>query len=399
MNIKTMMRGVTSQQMNQTRNTAATKENQSSENGVIQPLSKGPDVSAIQVKNKPVLSIDSYSRQSTGSYDSYESTVKNSEGNGDFTHVLGYNDDGTEILQTIKGTMQTASEDTLFLSQEALDSLKDKSQSLLQFGDTYPEYESSAKQDIFGENTGVYDKNPKDTTFPTFDKVDKPSFDNQAEFDAWHDDFVKTNEDTKEALMNAINQIFKENGIEVPEGVALNFTVDPYDYAIHVTFNAKETGEEVDFLTPEMEKKIEEALNKGDNGKNLYDHILYSNQNVSDEFSGESYDWNLEVLKGEGAKKVFDLVKEYTGYDVRDLVAEDGKLLTPDGEDVWELMTENYAKVHGEDHDYGKQIKEMEMLKSTRYEDIINLGWESQLHSNMTIVYKDGELSDFKPMQ
>lgn len=386
MNIKSMVRGFMPQEMNQKRNTTTAKESQPSENGTINPLGKGPDVSGMRVDTTSAMSIKNDEATAT--------TNAKSSGDDGLSWVLGYNNDGSEIVYNIQGTMQTAGQDTLFLSQEALDSLKDKSESLLDMPIQQP---SNSNQDIVGNYTGTYDKNSEDTTFPTFDKVDKPSLDNQAEFEAWHSDFVKTNADTTEALTNAINQIFKDNGIEVPEGVALNFSVDPYDYAIHVSFNSKETGEKVDFLTPEMEQKIEDALNQGDNGKNLYEHILYSNQNVNDEFSGESYDWNLEVLKGEGAKKVFDLVKDYTGYDVRDLVAQDGKLLTPEGEDVWELMTEKYAEVHGDDHDYGKQVKEMEILKSTRYEDIINLGWESQLHSNMTIMYKDGELSDFKP--
>lgn len=394
MDIKTMLRGFMPQELNQKRSTTSIKENQINESSKTKSVGKDAYVSGVQGKNSNIKSFDSYER--TTEVGTAIETEKNSETDY-FTHVIGYNDDGTEIVQTISKTMQTASEDTLHLSQEALDSLKDKTESLLDYAEKQLNYESNSKQDIFGSNTSEYDRNPEDTTFPTFDKVDKPSLDNQAEFDAWYSDFVKTNTDTKDAIENAINQIFKENGIEIPEGVALNLSVDPYDYTINVTFNLKETGEEVDFLTPKMEKTIEDALNKGDNGKNLYDHILYSNQNVENEYSGEAYDWELEVLKGEGAKKVFDLIKDYTGYDVRELVSEDGKLLTPDGEDVWELMTKKYEEVHGEEYNYGKQAKELEILKSTRYEDIANLGWESQLHSNMTIVYKDGELATYKP--
>ena len=67
----------------------------------------------------------------------------------------------------------------------------------------------------------------------------------------------------REQIDQSIQNIFTESGIDIPADASFQLTVDPSDYSIHVT------GLE----DKELTEAIEQALNRGDNGKNLYDHL------------------------------------------------------------------------------------------------------------------------------
>ena len=67
----------------------------------------------------------------------------------------------------------------------------------------------------------------------------------------------------REQINRSIQDIFAESGIDVPADASFQLTVDPSDYSIHVTGLEDE----------ELAQSIEQALNRGDNGKNLYDHL------------------------------------------------------------------------------------------------------------------------------
>ena len=67
----------------------------------------------------------------------------------------------------------------------------------------------------------------------------------------------------REQIDQSIQNIFAESGIDVPADASFQLTVDPSDYSIHVTGLDDE----------DLAQAIEQALNRGDNGKNLYDHL------------------------------------------------------------------------------------------------------------------------------
>lgn len=74
---------------------------------------------------------------------------------------------------------------------------------------------------------------------------------------------MQANQACREQIDQSIQDIFAESGIAVPADAAFRLTVDQSDYSIHVT------GLEDEELTEAMEQ----ALNRGDNGKNLYNHL------------------------------------------------------------------------------------------------------------------------------
>ncbi|MFQ8879154.1 MAG: hypothetical protein ACLR7N_11990 [Roseburia hominis] len=62
---------------------------------------------------------------------------------------------------------------------------------------------------------------------------------------------MEYNRETRDAINDVVNHLFRKNGIVISEDTALRLTVDPYDYYIH--------AEGVD---EEMAGRIEAALNQ-----------------------------------------------------------------------------------------------------------------------------------------
>ena len=74
---------------------------------------------------------------------------------------------------------------------------------------------------------------------------------------------MQANQACRKQIDQSIQDILAESGIEVPADAAFRLNVDQSDYSIHVT------GLEDEELTEAMEQ----ALNRGSNGKNLYNHL------------------------------------------------------------------------------------------------------------------------------
>ena len=73
---------------------------------------------------------------------------------------------------------------------------------------------------------------------------------------------MEANQAFREGMDEAIQYIFKQEGIEIPEGASFRLTVDP-DYTIHVSGLEDE----------KLAESIAQALNSGDNGENLHQHL------------------------------------------------------------------------------------------------------------------------------
>lgn len=91
------------------------------------------------------------------------------------------------------------------------------------------------------------------------------------------------------AARNQIDQsvqtLLAENGIDLADDTSFRLTVDPTSYSIKVS------GLEDDALT----EAIEQALNRGDNGKNLYDHLKLSTP-AGEELGVEYADGHLAAV-------------------------------------------------------------------------------------------------------
>ncbi len=124
----------------------------------------------------------------------------------------------------------------------------------------------------------------------------------------------------RQMLNNQINNIFQKNNIELKDGENYYLSVNPYDYYISV-----------EGVNEDKKHAMEQALNVGDNGKNLWSHIYY----CSTRDEAKSSQTNLLSYQ---KHRTFLDVYEYTGYKLNELEPANGTYYTPDGKDIKVLI-------------------------------------------------------------
>lgn len=189
---------------------------------------------------------------------------------------------------------------------------------------------------------------------------------------------VDYNQGVRDEINASVNQLFKEHGIVLPEGTDLLLTVDPYENKIHAGG-----------VDEELAEKIENALNKGKNGYNLYSHLLFCNPANAGMPEPPQYSSG-----GEFKSTLYQVVKEFTGYDIRELENRDGKFFAPDGRELWDVLTEKYNEFcKQEGIDYIPTFRLDGNIKGI-YNTVAAIGWENYPDKNLSIGYKDGFLYD-----
>lgn len=111
---------------------------------------------------------------------------------------------------------------------------------------------------------------------------------------------TQANQACRERIGQSIQNIFAGSGIETPDSFRL--TVDQTDYSIHVV------GVEDEELTEAMEQ----ALNRGDNGKNLYNHLKLTVPN-GEELGVDYADGHLASVDTQMDDKTLAEVKRQAG--------------------------------------------------------------------------------------
>lgn len=185
---------------------------------------------------------------------------------------------------------------------------------------------------------------------------------------------MEWNQEIRDKMNDTIHQAFEENGIVIPKDADLKLTVDPYDFFIHASG-----------VNEELARAIEEALNQGKNGYNLYNHISFCdpvNYGVEEPY---------QYIQGDKEKMVvYHFVNRLTGYDIRELENRDGKFYTPNGEDLWGVLKDKYSKLVADGNADASVLEEYEAA----YQRIAKAGWDRTTDCNLTIGYKDGFLYD-----
>ncbi len=126
-------------------------------------------------------------------------------------------------------------------------------------------------------------------------------------------------------MVNAqINTILSTNGISLSDNKQISFSVDPYDYRI--TLDG--TG---DF---DLKNRIEQALNVGENGKQLFNHIRSSAR-------GNGITSSQVTEEGTLKYELYHETQRVTGLDISLLTERDGSYYTESGEDIIELYNKS----------------------------------------------------------
>lgn len=154
-----------------------------------------------------------------------------------------------------------------------------------------------------------------------------------------------------------------------------SFTVDPYSYYISV-----------DGVDDSLKQPMEQALNQGSNGKNLYKHILTCSTQDGCNSSQVSADSKLKF-------QAFQQVYEYIGLKLNELDERGGTYYTKDGEDIKELVRTAVDKSGTVPCDYKAQVKQW---ICGMISEISGKGWNNVADMNLSILFQSGRLIDTK---
>ena len=180
----------------------------------------------------------------------------------------------------------------------------------------------------------------------------------------------------RQTINRQISNILSGAGIDtagIPDTCA--FTVDPYSYYISV-----------DGVDDSLKQSMEQALNQGNNGKNLYKHILTCSTQDGCNSSQVSANSKLKY-------QAFQQVYEYTGLKLNELEERGGTYYTKDGEDIKELVRSAVDKSGAVPGDYKTQVKEW---ICGMISDISGKGWNNVADMNLSILFQSGRLIDTK---
>ena len=184
---------------------------------------------------------------------------------------------------------------------------------------------------------------------------------------------VVANQNARDQIEGAVNEALADNGITIPDGVSFRLSVDPYDHYISV-LGLEDTS---------VAKLIEQVLNTGNNGRNLYYHIHMCNPEQFGYETPEQYT-KLEELKS----SLYQMVKDLSGLDIRTLERKNGTIYTPDGKDLWDVLTQAASTLRNNDGTSGADLSIYEEM----YENIAKYGWTDG--SGLALEYRNGSLYD-----
>ena len=184
------------------------------------------------------------------------------------------------------------------------------------------------------------------------------------------------NDEVRSGINDSINRIFEENGIVIPEDAELRLKVDPYEYRIIA-----------DGVDEALAKRIEEVLNKGNNGKYLYGHLRQCNPADHGFEQPEQYLYDTAYQE---KAVMWHFVNDMTGLDMRKLENRDGIIYTPDGRNLWDAVKEGYKEK--------LEKGEISALPMSSLYDVYQVyvkeGWDQDAERGLTVGYKDGSLYD-----
>ncbi len=180
----------------------------------------------------------------------------------------------------------------------------------------------------------------------------------------------------RQTINRQISNILSGAGIDtagIPD--TCSFTVDPYSYYISV-----------DGVDDSLKQPMEQALNQGSNGKNLYKHIITCSTQDGCNSSQVSADSKLKF-------QAFQQVYEYIGLKLNELDERGGTYYTKDGEDIKELVRTAVDKSGTVPCDYKAQVKQW---ICGMISEISGKGWNNVADMNLSILFQSGRLIDTK---
>ena len=213
----------------------------------------------------------------------------------------------------------------------------------------------------WGKDSGTYDL--RDFMFRNRDNSSLNDNVNVAEEKAFNREKVNTQ---FQSLLNKYN-------ITIPQDTKLSFTIDPN------TLKATVSGSDDETLT----KSAQDVINTADNAKQLFLHIISSRSDDSTQYNDKS-DTKFNLVQQ---------IKNETGYNLKDLEIKDGKFVTADGTDVFQI----YAKKINENPNISDFTKQMTIsFYGSNLSELAQNGFDSVPDLVLSIDYQNGSFYDVK---
>ena len=175
-----------------------------------------------------------------------------------------------------------------------------------------------------------------------------------------------------------ISNILKQAGVDTSSITEdCIFTVDPYSYEITV-----------DGVDEETKVLMQNALNVGNNGKNLYKHIYYCSTQDGCESSQVTEESKMKY-------EAYHQVYSYTGYGLDKLEEKNGTYYTESGENILDLVDKAVE-------DSGKVPKEFKQQMKNWIHDLVSTmstkGWNNVPDMTLSILYGKSGLKDMNQL-
>lgn len=177
----------------------------------------------------------------------------------------------------------------------------------------------------------------------------------------------------REKVNGQFQSLLNKYNISIPKDTKLTFTIDPN------TLKATVGGTD----NYSLAKSIEDIINTADNAKQLFLHI-------SSSISDDSSQYNV---KADTKFSLTQQIKDITGYTLKDLEIKDGKFITPEGTDVFQI----YAKKINDNPNMSDFIKQT-LISSygERLSELAQNGFDSVPDLVLSIDYQNGSFYDVK---
>lgn len=174
----------------------------------------------------------------------------------------------------------------------------------------------------------------------------------------------------RQKVNEQLQSLFSKNGVTLPNGTSLTFTIDPNNFKLSISGSKDEA----------LISQVESVLNTDKNSRELFFHIMKSSSHDSTQFSNVKED----------KFHLVNQIKTITGYNLKDLELVNGKFITKDGTDIFNIYKEKlsqnpYTKDHvGAAMGYYGSI--LHKLAKNGFDSIPDL--------TLSILYENNQLQD-----
>ncbi|MFK4007930.1 DUF4885 family protein [Bacillus safensis] len=174
----------------------------------------------------------------------------------------------------------------------------------------------------------------------------------------------------RQKVNEQLQDLFSKNGITIPKNTNLTFTIDPNNFKLVVSGSTDES----------LMKQIEDLLNRTNNTRELFFHIMKSRNDDSTQFTPDSL-----------AKfHLVNQIKTVTGYNLKDLSIVNGQFVTDNGANIFDLYKEELLK--------NPYTAENARIAASHYGaqlfDLAKNGFDSIPDLVLSIGYQNGSLYD-----